>query len=88
VQGYEQQEGTDFNETFAPVAKYQSICILLALAAQNNWHIHQMDIDSAFLYADWEEEHYMEQPDGFVKPGMEDSVCLILKVLYGLKQAS
>jgi hypothetical protein len=88
VRGYEQQEGTDFNETFAPVAKFQSIRILLALAAQNNWHIHQMDVDSAFLYADLEEELYMEQPDGFVEPGMEDYVCLLLKALYGLKQAS
>jgi hypothetical protein len=88
VQGYEQQEGTDFNETFAPVAKFQSIRILLALAAQNNWHIHQMDVDSAFLYADLEEELYMEQPEGFVEPGMEDYVCLLLKALYRLKQAS
>jgi hypothetical protein len=88
VRGYEQQEGTDFNETFAPVAKFQSIRILLALAAQNNWHIHQMDVDSAFLYADLEEELYMEQPEGFVDPGMEDYVCLLLKALYGLKQAS
>jgi hypothetical protein len=66
VQGHEQQEGTVFNETFAPVAEFQPICILLALAAQNNWHIHQMDVDSAFLYADLEEELYMEQPEGFV----------------------
>jgi hypothetical protein len=88
VRGYEQQEGTDFNETFAPVAKFQSICILLALATQNNWHIHQMDVDSAFLYADLEEELYMEQPEGFVEPSMEDYACLLLKALYGLKQAS
>jgi hypothetical protein len=88
VRGYEKQEGTDFNETFAPVAKFQSIRILLALAAQNNWHIHQMDVDSAFLYADLEEELYMEQPEAFAEPGMEDYVCLLLKALYGLKQAS
>jgi hypothetical protein len=52
------------------------------------WHIHQMDVDSAFLYADLEEELYMEQHEGFVEPGMHDYVCLLLKVLYGLKQAS
>jgi hypothetical protein len=70
------------------VAKFQSICILLALAAQNNWHMHQMDVNSAFLYGDLEEELYMEQPEGFVEPGMEDMVCLLLKARYGLKQAS
>jgi hypothetical protein len=88
VRGFEQEEGRDYNETFAPVAKFQSIRIVLALSAIKGWHVHQMDVDGAFLYAPLKEEIYMQQPDGYVESGKEHLVCLLHKALYGLKQAS
>ena len=87
AKGYSQTEGVDFNETFAPVAKFNSIRILLALAAQYNLEIHQMDVKTAFLNGDLQEEIYMQQPEGFVQPGQESLVCKLNRSLYGLKQA-
>jgi hypothetical protein len=81
-------EGLDFSETFAPVAKFTSIRILLSLAAAKNWECHHMDVKTAFLNGDLEEEIYMVQPEGFVKPGEEHLVCKLIKSLYGLKQSS
>ena len=88
AQGYSQTEGIDFNETFAPVAKFASIRALLALAAIYDLEIHQMDVKTAFLNGDLEEEIYMVQPEGFVVSGKEQLVCKLNKSLYGLKQAS
>ena len=62
--------------------------MLLALAMLEDWHIHQMDVKSVFLNGLLDEEIYMEQPQGFVTPGSETKVCCLLKVIYGLKQAS
>jgi hypothetical protein len=78
----------DFNETFAPVAKFASIRAVLALAAFYDLELHQMDVKTAFLNGDLEEEIYMQQPDGFVVNGKENLVCKLNKSLYGLKQAS
>ena len=64
--GFSQVEGIDYNETFAPVAKMNSICLVLSLAALHNWEVHQMDVKSAFLHGDLHEEVYMEQPPGYV----------------------
>jgi hypothetical protein len=74
----------DYNETFAPVAKFVSICCILALAAIEDMEIHQMDVKTAFLNSDLEEEIYMEQPEGFTQEG-EHLVCKLHKSLYGLK---
>ncbi|KAL6318455.1 hypothetical protein AAG906_041222 [Vitis piasezkii] len=87
VKGYAQQYGVDYQETFAPVARYDTIRLLFVLAAQNSWHIHQLDVKSAFLNGFVDEEIYVEQPDGVVAPGKEDYVYLLRKALYGLKQA-
>ena len=87
ARGFSQIEGVDFEETFAPVVKFTSIRVLLAYTAINNLELHQMDVKTAFLNGDLEEEIYMEQPEGFVSEGNEDLVCRLLKSLYGLKQA-
>jgi hypothetical protein len=88
AKGYSQTQGIDYDETFAPVAKFNSIRVLLAIAAQEDFEIHQMDVMTAFLNADLEEDVYMAQPEGFVEKGNEELVCKLHKSLYGLKQAS
>ena len=88
ARGFTQIPGVDFDETFSPVARFESLRLLLALAALEDWHIHQMDVKSAFLNGVLEEEIYMEQPTGFIVPGQETRVCRLKKALYGLKQAS
>ncbi len=84
IKGYEQRESIDYDETFAPVAMFKTLRILLALAAQEDWEIHQMDVKSAFLHPRINEEVYMAQPEGFQQG---DLVCRLHKALYGLKQA-
>ena len=87
VKGYAQMFGVDFSETFAPVARLDTIRMLLALAAQKGWNIHQMDVKSTFLNGYLEEEIFVEQPEGFIVKGMEKKVYLLKKALYGLKRA-
>nr|KAJ0227703.1 hypothetical protein LSAT_V11C100011740 [Lactuca sativa] len=87
IQGFRQKEGIDFFDTYAPVARISIIRLLLALAAIHNLVIHQMDVKTAFLNGDLDEEIYMKQPEGFVMPGNEHKVCKLKKSLYGLKQA-
>jgi hypothetical protein len=88
AKGYTQIPGIDFDETFSPVACFESIRLLLALAALEDWEIHQLDVKSAFLNGVLEEEIYMEQPEGFIIAGQENKVCRLKKAIYGLKQAS
>jgi len=87
VKGYSQKLGIEFTETFAPVSRLDTIKLLLALAAQNGWHIFQLDVKSAFLNGVLNEEIYVEQPDGFEKEITSNKVYLLKKTLYGLKQA-
>ena len=87
VQGFRQKEGLDFFDTYSPVTRITSIRILIAIAALRNLEIHQMDVKTAFLNGDLEEEIYMKQPDGYVVPTQENKVCRLVKSLYGLKQA-
>lgn len=86
--GYSQIFGLDYIETFSPVVKHYSLRVVLAIAAAKDLEMIQLDIKTAFLYGDLQEEIYMEQPEGFVVPGQEDQVCRLLKSIYGLKQAS
>ncbi|GKD83527.1 zinc finger, CCHC-type containing protein, partial [Tanacetum coccineum] len=84
---FRQKEGIAYFDTYASVARITTIRLLLALAAIHNLVIHQMDVKTAFLNGDLEEEVYMKQPEGFVMPGNEHKVCKLVKSLYGLKQA-
>jgi len=87
AQGYSQKLGEDYNETFSPVARFESIRTLLALSVKNKYKVHHMDIKTAFLNGDLHEEIYMEQPAGYVKQGEENLVCCLRKSIYGLKQS-
>ena len=86
AKGYNQKEGIDYNETFAPVVKYKSLRIILALTTMNDWEIEQMDVQTAFLNATIKEDVYMKQPEGYEKEN-KNLVCKLLKTLYGTKQA-
>ena len=88
TKGCSQKPGLDYEETFSPVAKYTSIRSLLAIANQLNLEVHQMDVSTAFLNGELEEEIYMSQPEGCVKEGEEGLVCKLNKSIYGLKQSS
>lgn len=87
AKGYSQREGVDFDEVFAPVARMETIRILLALGAHKGWPIYQLDVKSAFLNGDLQEEVYVSQPQGFVVQGEEMKVYKLSKALYGLRQA-
>nr|GEX27972.1 zinc finger, CCHC-type [Tanacetum cinerariifolium] len=83
----DKKKGIDYFDTYAPVTRITTIRLLFALAAIHNLVIHQMDVKTAFLNGDLDEEVYMKQPEGFVMPGNEHKVCKLVKSLYGLKQA-
>ena len=85
--GYAQVEGIDYDETFAPVARFTSIRLVLALAALLDLDIFQMDVDTAFLNGVLEEDIYMKQPMGFIDASKKDLVCKLKRGLYGLKQS-
>ena len=87
AKGFTQKEGEDFFDTYSPVARMSTIRVLIALAASYKFLIHQMDVKTAFLNGELDEEIYMQQPDGFVATGQENMVCRLKKSLYGLKQA-
>lgn len=87
AKGYSQIYGADYDETFSPVVRFSSIRTLLSFAVQNNLNVHQMDVVTAFLNGHLEEELYMEQPEGYIKPGQEHLVCKLNKSIYGLKQS-
>ncbi|CAJ2639700.1 unnamed protein product [Trifolium pratense] len=87
VKGYAQIFGVDYSDTFAPVSRLDTIRLVLAIAAQKGWKVFQLDVKSAFLNGDLQEEIYVEQPEGFAVQGGEDKVYLLKKALYGLKQA-
>jgi hypothetical protein len=87
AQGFMQIEGLDFDETYAPVARLESIYILLAYATHHDFKLHQMDVKSAFLNGPISELVHVEQPLGFEDPKFPDHIYKLHKELYGLKQA-
>ena len=89
AKGYAQEAGVDYQETFAPVAKFTTLRMLLALSAENDWEIEGMDVKTAFLHSELAESIYMDIPEG-LKPERENlpgQVCRLIKTIYGLKQA-
>jgi len=86
AQGFTQTQGIDYNDMFAPMAKFTSTRVVLALVAIHNWEVHQMDIKNAYLNAELTETIYMAQPPGFTQVSDTDKVCRLFKALYGLKQ--
>lgn len=87
AKGYTQQFGIDYIEAFAPVARWDTIRMILALAAHKGWNVYQLDVKSAFLHGELKEVVFIEQPQGYEKKGAEDKVYRLKKALYGLKQA-
>jgi len=87
VKGFAQKEGIDFTEIFSPVVKMSPIRVILGLVATLDLECEQLDVKTAFLHGELEEELYMEQPEGFIEKGKEGLVCRLKKSLYGLKQA-
>lgn len=85
--GYAQQYGIDYEETFAPLARLESIRMFLAFSSFWNFKVYQMDVKYAFLNGDLEEEVYIKQPEGFILGNDENLVWKLKKDLYGLKQA-
>ncbi|WKA11488.1 hypothetical protein VitviT2T_028982 [Vitis vinifera] len=87
AKGFTQTYGIDYQETFAPVAKINSIRVLLSLAVNSNWPLHQLDVKNVFLNGDLEEEVLMSPPPGFEESFGVGKVCKLKKSLYGLKQS-
>ncbi|CAL5432597.1 unnamed protein product [Camellia sinensis] len=87
VKGYVQQQGIDYTEVFAPVARMDTVRMIVALAAQKGWTLYQLDVKSAFLHGKLNEEVYVEQPKGYELKNNPQKVYRLKKALYGLKQA-
>ncbi len=87
AKGFTQTYGVDYEETFAPVLKHSALRIVFGLIASLDLETTLLDVKTAFLYGNLEEEIYMDQPEGFVVPGRESEVCKLMKSIYGLKQS-
>ena len=87
AKGFTQKHGVDYKETFAPVVKYKSLRLLLAIANERSMVCHQMDVTTAFLNGDIDHEVWVQPPEGLLKPGQEGMAWKLNKALYGLKQA-
>lgn len=87
AKGYRQVHGVDYGETYAPVVKFTSVCVMLAIVAVQDLELHQMDVVTAFLHWDVDKHIYMSVPQGFRNTQQPNVVCKLRKALYGLKQA-
>ena len=87
AKGFGQIPGVDYNDVFSPVVKHNSIRTFFGIVAMHDLELEQLDVKTAFLHGELDEEIYMDQPEGFIVPGKEDFVCRLKKSLYGLKQS-
>ena len=87
AKGFMREEGVDYTKTHSPTVRFESIRMMTAATASRNMHMEQMDVTTAFLYADVEEEVYLEIPEGMFDVDMAGKVLRLLKALYGLKQS-
>ena len=87
MKGYSQQYVINYDGVFSPIARLESIRILIAIAAQENWEIHHLDVKIAFLNGEIKEDMYITQLEGFLMNGKEDHLLKLQNALYGLKQA-
>jgi hypothetical protein len=87
AKGYVQKKGVDFDEVFAPVARLDTVRLILAMAANRGWQVHHLDVKLAFLRGELEEEVYVKQPEGYEVKGKENHVLRLSKALYGLRRA-
>ena len=87
AKGYVQRHGIDYDEVFAPVARVETIRMIIAIAASKGWPIHHLDVKTALLHGELKDEVYVTQPEGFVIKSKEDKVYKLHKALYGLRHA-
>jgi hypothetical protein len=88
AKGFTQREGIDYNEIFSPISSKDSFRIIMALVAHFNWELHKMDVKTAFINGDLQEDVYMAKPEGFDVEDKEHLGCRHKTLIYGLKQAS
>ena len=87
AKGYVQKHGVDYDEVFAPVARIETIRLIIALAASNGWEIHHLDVETAFLHGELKKKVFVVQSEGFIVSGQEHKVYKLKRALYGLRQA-
>jgi hypothetical protein len=87
AKGFSQIPCVDYNDVFSPVVKHSSICTFSSIVAAHDLELEQLDVKTAFLHGEIEEEIYMDQHEGFIVPGKENCVCKLKRSPYGLKQS-
>lgn len=87
ARGFQQRHGIDYHDTFAPVVKWETIRLVIAIATHPHWQILHLDVQTAFLNNTLQEEVYVTQPQGFIFPGSQHLVCRLHRALYGLRQS-
>jgi hypothetical protein len=85
AKGFKQRYDIDYDDTFSPIVKFATICLVLSFAVSQGWSLHQLDMQNTFLHGVLEEKVYMKQPPGFVDPSRPTYHCKLDKARYGLK---